>query len=192
VQVTARTRIELARRPWIRWLVVVSTAVGAWITIDGAKASLDRRIDVWGTPIDVVVAVTDVAAGTPLETATERRTYPAALVPATARRTIGDGDLASRTVAAGAIITDVDVAGATRDELVPAGWVVVTIREAVPSGVRRGDVVVVAADGLALTDDARVVEVVDDLVTLAVEPAAGPVVAASTTSSTGPSLLVRP
>jgi hypothetical protein len=192
VHVTARARIELARRPWIRWLVVVTTAAGAWTTVDGARSSLDHRIAAWSTTTEVVVAVADVPSGAPLAAATVVRAYPVALVPATARRSIGPDDLASRTVAAGAIVTDVDVAGAGRDELVPPGWVVVTVREAVPSGVGRGDVVVVAADGVAIAEQARVVGVDDDLVTLAVDATDGPVVAASTTSSTGPTLLRLP
>jgi hypothetical protein len=183
VHVTARARIELARRPWIRWLVVVTTAAGAWTTVDGARSSLDHRIAAWSTTTEVVVAVADVPSGAPLAAATVVRAYPVALVPATARRSIGPDDLASRTVAAGAIVTDVDVAGAGR---------VVTVREAGPSGVGRGDVVVVAADGVAIAEQARVVGVDDDLVTLAVDATDGPVVAASTTSSTGPTLLRLP
>ncbi|HEY3485349.1 MAG TPA: SAF domain-containing protein [Ilumatobacteraceae bacterium] len=188
--ITVRIRQELARRPWLHWLVIgmfAMTAAGAARAV-AERADAERRR--WGELIEVFVATGDVAPGDLVAASVDRRQLPAALVPADAVVAIDAGHLARQHISTGEVVTAVDIAGGSGPQaLVPSGWVAVPIDEAVPSGASIGDRVMIAADGVGL--GRGVVVVAGDAPLVAVpEDDAAMVAAASANGSV--MLLVEP
>ena len=121
-----------------------------------------------------------------------RRVLPVAALPDGALDTLADGALVRQRIAAGEILTELDVtARAGPAALAEPGTVVVALSDPLARGVVVGLAVQVSADGVVLADDAVVSGVVDDVVFVAVSEPDGPRVAAAAQQGTA-SLLFLP
>lgn len=195
MRIISRCRHELARRPWIYWLVVVTLVVTVAASARSLGAAADARRDAWGRTVSVRVATRVIDVGEPLAAATEVRRVPAAIAPASAvSGDLDTSDQARQRVGEGEIVTATDLApGPGVRGLIPDGSLAVAVTEAVPSGARMGDPVVVVADGVVLAADARVVRLADATTVVAVPADEAPAVAAAATAgSSGVALLLRP
>ena len=178
MQITVRIRQELARRPWLHWLLVAALAATAAGAARAVVVRADAERQRWGTVADVLVATADVAPGDLLTTAVEQRQLPVAMIPPGAVRDVDSGQLARQHVSVGEVVTEVDVApGAGPQSLVPPGHVAVPVDEAVASGAAIGDRVMVAADGIELARG--VVVAAGETPVVAVPARDGPTVAAA-------------
>jgi len=157
-----RVRLELARRPWLYWLFAGTCAAFAWASVAGAQSAADDARRQWGTSRTVYVAAHALAAGEPL--ALERREYPEAMVPDEAVATPPDGAIAARSITAGEIVTEPDVAGTTQ---VPQNWSVFAFETAGAPALLPGDTVSVFGQG-ARWCDGTVVATGPDTVEVAV------------------------
>ena len=172
-------RSYLARHRRVHWCLVAGLALVAGAAVLQHGQRLDRERAAWGSRVEVWVADRTLEPG---DTLVGRAVLvPQAVVPSGALTTAPPpGAIAAQRVAAGEVVTAFDVAGGA-DELVPAGWrsvaVAVDERSLV---VEVGDRVDVAADGVLLAPDGRVVAVGDASVAVAVpaEVAAAVAVAA--------------
>lgn len=117
-----RIRLVLARRPWLRWLVIAvcTAAVGAQVL--AAQSSLERERGTWGASRAVWVAESDTAAGAPVSA--RRVEWPEAVLPASVLRELPASPIAARRVAAGQLLTALDLVG---DASVPPGWEVFAV-----------------------------------------------------------------
>ncbi len=159
----------LAQRPWIYWAGVAGLALLVGVLVSQAAAGIEDAKAAWGEPRPVIVAVTDIAPGTPLAAATERRELPAPLVPQGAVGELDAGATSRQRIAAGEIVVNHDVAAVGGPQaLTPDGWLAVSVAEPVPSGARTGDQVSVASGGVLLAPDGVVVGSVADAVLVAV------------------------
>jgi SAF domain len=193
MRVVARIRLELARRPWIHWCVVVALATGAAWSVAAALAGVDRARAAWGTVARVVVANQPLAPGDPLAGATQLRSVPLAVVPAGAVGELPDGAVARQRIGPDEIVTIDDVAArAGPPALAPPGTRIVAVAETVPTAAVVGDRVAVASDGVELVDGAVVVGRIDGAVLLAVDAGRAAGVAAAAVAPAGVALLIVP
>ena len=175
----SRWRWLLARRPWIRWLLVAAAAGLAALAVTTEVDALHRARARWGTTVDVLVATRALDPGDALAGTVERRGYPVALVPNTAVRTLAPDAVAVQRIGAGEVVVEADLAVAAGPlALLPAGWlaVAVPIADAGPDAesatwMRTGDAAVVLADGQTLAEHAVVLSRTDTEVVVGV-PAA--------------------
>lgn len=171
----ARLRVELARRPWIYWLVVAALAALVALGVAHALARVDAARRAWGQQVTVWVAVADAEPGQPV--VARRAVMPRAAVPA--RVATGDPTraVARQRIAAGAVITTFDVVVPGPAGLIPDGWV--AIAAPVTTGhFADGDRVVVFAADRSLGDGV-VVDHTDSDVMVAVPAAIAGDLAAS-------------
>jgi hypothetical protein len=192
VRLLPRLRLEMARRPWIYWLAV-TLAAG---TAAASTLTLTNRLDAerarWGTPVEVLVARHDIAPGDAFDGAVSKRSYPAAMVPASAATNVADGAVARRHVGSGVIVTRADMAAdSTPRSLLEPGQLAVAVVEHVRAGARVGDRVTVVSDGLVLAAHAPVIGADTAAVVLAVDAASAPLVAAAAAVGSI-SLLIEP
>lgn len=189
----ARCRYELARHRWVYRAVVVGllvAAVWATATLNAGVAAERAR---WGETIAVVVATTEIGPGDALHGRVTEREHPVAVVPADAIHSVDDDTTARRRIPAGGVVTGLDVSAAGGPQaLLGPDQLAVAVTERVPSGAVMGDTVVVTTEGIVLADDATVVAVHDDRVTVAVDAAVAPMVAAAVEGPSGVSLLLTP
>lgn len=170
MQLTARMRFVLARRPWIYWTIVAVLAAAAAGVVHAELRSIGERRDAWGETRHVLVADGDLDPNGPLRL--REVTLPAAAVPASALGEVPRDARLRQHVADGEVLVDVDVV----HESGPAaratdGTVVVALVDPLMRGVRPGERVQVAAAGHVIADRAIVVDVVDDVAFVAVRPA---------------------
>jgi len=178
MHVAARVRLVLARRPWAYWLIVAALAAVPALAVQDHLARLDEARRSWGETRPVLVAATGLGPGDRI--LTRSVDVPVALVPAGALEELPAGARVRQRVADGDVLTELDIA----DERGPAslageGTVVVALADPLSRGVAIGLEVQVAADGIVLAGTATVVDVVDDVVFVAVAAADGAVVAAA-------------
>jgi hypothetical protein len=171
----------LARRPWIYWLVVLAAALASGLVVRQHVAGIDEARDAWGDAREVLVARRDTRPGELLDV--DLRRVPVRVVPVAALEDgAHEGPLVARQdVAAGAIVTTVDVGRAGYDgpaALLPDGWVAVPIIESPPVGAAVGARVRIAGDGIVLAPDAIIVGYHDDVTLIAVPGELAPMVAA--------------
>lgn len=178
MHVAARARLVLARRPWLYWLGVITLAALLAALVHGRIAALDDARQEWGATRRVLVARSPLAPGGPI-LADEVELPLAALSPDALTELPADARLRHH-VARGDVLTTVDITArpgpAARAEV---GTVVVGLADPLGSHAAIGAPVQVAADGLLLADAATVVDVIDDVVFVAVDAADGPAVAAA-------------
>lgn len=150
VRAVPRTRHQLARRPWIRWAVaaVLATVVG-W-SVATKLGDVDRQRDAWGSRTPVVVAIVAAEAGQPLQF--EVRDLPIAALPDGALGEVTPGTIARRAVAAGQVLTALDVSTSGPGGWLPAGWVQLTVPVDPLPALAPGAAVRVFADGVAIGD----------------------------------------
>ena len=63
MNVVARLRHVLARRPWLYWTGVALLAIGVGAVVASAAATVDEARRAWGEPRSVVVATVDLEPG---------------------------------------------------------------------------------------------------------------------------------
>jgi hypothetical protein len=178
MHVAASARLVLARRPWIYWVVVALLAAGAAAVAHGEMSSIAAERDRWGTTRSVLVASGLLEPGDPLTA--ELVELPTAAIALGALTEQPVDAVARQRVAPGEVITDLDVAsGPGPAALAESGTVVVALSDPLARNVRVNLPVQVVADGLVLADSARVADIVDDVIFVAVARHDGPAVAAA-------------
>lgn len=185
MHVAARARLFLARRPWIYRVVIAALAVLAAVAVNGRIATIDAARDDWGTTRLVAVADRQLEAGDPL--VAELVELPLAAIPEMALTDIADGARVRQRVAEGEVLTQLDTTArpgpAAQAE---PGTVVVPLSDPLARDVVAGISVRVAADGVILAEQATVVDVVDDVILVAVaEPDAAGVADAARRGAAG-------
>jgi hypothetical protein len=167
MHVAARTRLVLARRPWIRWAFVALLASSTGLLVERHLAGVDAAREAWGASIRVHVADGPLEPDGPI--ATRIVDVPAAIAPSGAVDSIPDAAALHQRVGDGEILTDVDLAPASGPAARAApGTAVVAIADAHADVAPIGAPVDVVGDGLVLAEDARIVEVGDGVVFVAV------------------------
>ncbi len=192
MNLVARVRHVLARRPWLYWLGVLLLAATAGLVVADAAARVDAARRSWGVTRPVVVAVADVSPGEELADVTDVRELPEPMVPAAAVSDLPGPATARQRIAAGEIVTAHDVAATAGPQaLIPDGWRAVPVAEPVPSGVVVGDEVAVASGGIVVAGEGVVVGTREDGVLVAV-PADVAAQVAQASANAELSLLLKP
>ncbi len=190
MQLITRARFELARRPWIYWLVVAALAVTVAVSVRAELATIGERRDAWGVSRVVLVADGDLLPGDPLRV--REATLPAPVIPESAITSLPAGARLRQHVADGEVLVDVDVLTASGPAArAPAGTVVVGVIDPLMRSVRAGAAVEIAAGGRVVASPATVVDVVDEVTFVAVRPDDAASVAAAALDGTA-SLLYLP
>ena len=163
MHVAARARLVLARRPWIYWAVVAALATTAAIAVQGQLASIEAERNRWGTSRSVLVATRQLEPGDAI--AAELVALPVAALPTAALVEPPADAVVRQRVAAGEVLTELDVAHAVGPAArAEPGLVVVGLVDPLARNVAAGLRVKVAADGVVLADQAEVTEVTDDVI----------------------------
>ncbi len=178
MHVAARARLVLARRPWIYWVVVATLAGLAAMAVHAEMTSIAAERDRWGATRTVLVAGHLHQPGDPI--VAEATRLPVAALPDGALSELPVGSVVRQRVAAGEVLTELDVTSrAGPAALAEAGTVVVAMSDPLARDVAVGLAVQVAADGLIVAGTAMVTGVVDDVIFVAVDEREGPNVAAA-------------
>ena len=178
MHVAARVRLALARRPWAYWSIVVTVAAVPALVVHGHLDRLDEARRSWDETRPVLVAATGLEPGD--EILAHTVDVPVALLPAGALGALPAGVQLRQRVADGEVLTGLDIAARRGPaSFADEGTVVVALADPLSRGVAIGLDVQVAADGIVLAATATVVDVVDEVVFVAVESAEGAVVAAA-------------
>lgn len=178
MHVAASARLFLARRPWVYWTLVAAFAAILAMAVHLRLSAIDTARASWGSTRSVLVADRAMMPGDPLSVSPSER--PLAAIPQGALSAIPDGARVRQRIAAGEVLVDVDITPVAG----PAGradpdTVVVAVADPLARAVTIGTRVQVAADGLLLATDATIVELVDEIIYIAVEPRAAPAIAAA-------------
>lgn len=178
MHVAARARLLLARRPWLYWSAVVTIAALLASFVHQHTQALDDARREWGETKLVLVAREPLTPSGPI--LVDEARLPIAAISPDALSELPAGARLRHHIARGDVLTTLDVASrpgpAARAE---AGTVVVGLTDPLGAYATIGAPVQVAADGLLLSGAATVVDVVDDVVFVAVAAADGPAVAAA-------------
>jgi translation initiation factor IF-2 len=178
MHVAVRARHVLARRPWIYWLCVAGLAAIVAVAVDDRLDAIEQERSRWGATRTVLVADGALEAG---DSVVARRVeLPLAALPdATLSELTPDARMRQRATD-GEVLTSFDVTSrpgaAGRAD---AGEVVVAVSDPLARNVVIATNVQIVADGLVLADSGEVVEVVDEVVFVAVDERDGPIVAAA-------------
>lgn len=178
-------RLALARRPWIRWLAIGLAALATgWIVVTQLQRVDDAR-SAWTERRTVFVATHDHVPGETL--AVDEQVLPAAAIPATALDESPAGGTARQRIAAGEVLTAIDIAhGAGPAATADDGQIVIAVSDPLlvgaMSSVSVGLEVAVHSEGIVLAEQARVAAIDGDVVFVALDPedAAGVSAAAQT------------
>lgn len=165
MSVLPRVRLQLARRPWIYWLVVGLCSLLAWSSVLAAQGDARRAARSWGRSRTVYVADRALAPGDPVR-ATARQ-YPLTMVPTAAVDALAPDARVARTVAAGEVLVADDLAP---DGAAPAGWVTFALAADSAPTLVAGDTVVVYGQGVRWCDGVVVSAATDGAVEIAVPP----------------------
>ena len=178
MHVVARARLVLARRPWVYWAVVATLAALAAAAVHGEMTSIAAERDRWGSTRTVLVARHRLEPGDPV--AADLVDLPTAAVPDSALDTIPNGARVRQRVAAGEVLTGLDVTGRSGPAaLAEPGTVVVALSDPLARDVTTGLDVQVVAEGLVIAARAQVTGVVDDVIFIAGGAGEAPTVAAA-------------
>jgi hypothetical protein len=176
--ISVQCRVFVARHRWISWLVIFSLAGAVGLAVHTELRKIDAARAAWGETVSVLVTDDDHAAGD--LASVERRDLPAALVPASALRSLAVGATLRQRVAAGEILTSTDItaiagpaAGATTDS------VVVGVIDPLARGAVVGSSVRIASEGIVLAESGEVVSLADEIIFVAVDSADAPMIAAA-------------
>lgn len=178
MRLAARTRVVLARRPWIYWLVVGLLAAGLGAIVHEQLARVDEARRAWSETRRVFVADRDLSPGEPLAVTSVE--LPVAALPATAVDELPTDVVLRRSLVRGEVLVDADI-GSGRGPAARAGpgTVVVPISDPLVTTAEHGLTVAVYAEGLVLAETATIVDTADEIVFVAVEPTVAPAVAAA-------------
>lgn len=178
MHVAARARLVLARRPWIYWAGVATFAALAALAVHGEMASIAAERNSWGATRTVLVARHRLEPGDPIQA--DLVAMPIAVLPAGALIDDPGEARARQRVAAGEVLTELDVAsGSGPAAIAEADTVVVALADPLARNVVPGLRVHIAADGLVVAESAEVTDVVDDVIFVAVSAREAPGVAAA-------------
>ncbi len=178
MHVAARARLVLARRPWIYWAGVATFAALAALAVHDEMASIAAERNSWGATRSVLVARHRLEPGDPI--AADVVAMPVAVLPVGALSDDPGGARARQRVAAGEVLTELDVTSASGPAaLAEPGTVVVALADPLARNVVPGLRVHVAADGLVVAESAEVTDVADDVIFVAVSERDAPGVAAA-------------
>lgn len=178
MHVAASIRLFLARRPWVYWALVAALAVVLAMTVHLRLSAIDATRDAWGATRSVLVADQAMNPNDPIVATPAER--PLAAIPDGALSALPDGARLRQRVGAGEVLVEVDVARvAGPASRADPGTVVVAVADPLARSVTVGTRVHVAADGILLAADATVVELVDEVIFVAVDPNDAPAVAAA-------------
>ena len=178
MHVAASARLVLARRPWIYWAVVTTLAVVAAAAVHGEMASVAAERDRWGSTRTVMVTRHELEPGD--EIAADLVSLPVAAIPERALAEAPTGALVRQRVAAGEVLTELDVTGRSGPAaLAEQGAVVVALSDPLARDVAAGLRVQLTADGLVIAGDATVTAVDYDVIFVAVDAGEAPAVAAA-------------
>lgn len=178
MNIGARMRVLLARRPWIFWSVVVVLIAVVVSDVTGRLRSLDEARARWERTERVLVASRPLRPGDPV--VADVVDLPAAAVPADAVAADPAPRIARQHVAVGEVIVTVDVDVGTGPAAgAEDGQVVVPVIDPVVPSAPVGVEVMVLSEGVVLAERARVVEADGEVVYVAVERSDAPVVAAA-------------
>lgn len=145
----ARLRWILARRPWIRWLMVAAAAMLVAWEMTAEVGSLHRARDRWGDTVAVLVATRELGPGDTLDGAVVRRSFPLELVPQAAVTSVGADTVVVQRVTPGEVIVERDIHVASGPlALLPPEWLAVAVPDDGAAGwVQPGDAATILADG---------------------------------------------
>lgn len=175
-------RIAMARRPWIRWLVIgVAASTAGWLVL-GQLQDVETARRSWTDQRTVFVAAGDLAPGELL--VVEERLLPPAAIPASALAESPSGDLARQRIAAGEVITEIDVAdGIGPGAVAEDGEVVVAISDPLLQGASSslsiGLHVAIHSEGVVLAERARIVAMDGEVLFVALDSSEAPTVSAA-------------
>lgn len=176
MQLAARVRLVLARRPWIYWVAVAALAGAAGLGVERRLAAVDEARERWATSRSAVVAAHDHEPGDPL--VVRHVELPEAAIPELAVERLPPTARATQRIAAGEVVVELDVSpGDGPAAAAGPDTLVVAVEDPLARHLPIGQAVLVAADGAVLADRAAVVEVVDDVAFVAMDPEAAPAVA---------------
>lgn len=178
MHVAARARLVLARRPWIYWVVVVALAAFVAVVVNGQLSTVSAARSEWGATRTVLVADESLEPGGIIHaTATE---LPIAALPDASLSSLPEHAVLRQRVGIGEVLTDLDVTDSHGPaSLAEAGTAVAALSDPLSRGVTIGLRVQVVADGVVLAESATVVDVIDDVVFVAVARSQAPTVAAA-------------
>jgi hypothetical protein len=178
MHVAARARLALARRPWIHWSAVAVVAAIVALSVHTQLAALERARLEWGTTRSVLVAREAAEPGE--RVAANRTEIPVAALPDGALEQWPPGATLTRRVGRGEILTALDVTTAPGPAaLAEPGTVVVAVPDPLAGVAAVGGHVLVAADGMVLSERAVVVGLGPEVVFVAVVRAEAAAVAAA-------------
>lgn len=181
MHVAAHTRLALARRPWIYWSLVTALAALVAFSVHDRLGAIERERGEWGATRTVLVADGPLEPGDIV--ATRRVELPVAALPDLALSELVKGSRMRQRAADGEVLTSFDVASRPGPaSAADVGEVVVTVADPLTHSAAVGLQVRIVADGLVLAVSGRVVDVVDDVVFVAVDERDGPAVAAAARS----------
>lgn len=171
-------RLVLARRPWIRWLVVGLLAAAAGATVHAQMRSLETARTQWTDRRRVPVATVGASPGDVL--VWEWRSIPAVGVPDDVASQIADRTVVRQHVGRGEIVVRADLAlGAGPAAGAATGHVVVPVNDPLVTNPSVGLDVAIYSDGLTLAGEARIVHVDADVVFVEVPVSDAAMVAAA-------------
>ncbi len=173
-----RLRMLFARRPWIYWLFTSVVAGVIVVQVVDAQAEVRSARDSWGMTTTVFVARAEIRIGEPIGPAVSARQYPRAVVPATALHTFADAAIATRSISAGEILTELDISHFGGPlALLPDDWLAITIDGPVDGAYAVGDHAAILANGDLISAEAVVIRVLADAVMVGVPAEFAPAVA---------------
>ena len=176
MHVAARARLVVARRPWVYWAIVAALAAALAVGVDNQFTALDEAQRNWGSTRSVLVANGSLEPGDPI--VARSIDLPLAAIPPGALDDLPVGARLHQRVGTGEVLTELDVIAARGPaSRATPGTIVVALSDPLSRGVTIGLRVQVAADGRVLAESATVVEVADDVIFVAVDASAAPMVA---------------
>ena len=157
----------MAQRPWVYWLAVALIATTIALVVRAQLGGVDDARAAWGRTRRVVVADVELAPGGVVDVI--EVDLPTAMIPDGALTEWPTGALLRQRVAAGEVLVDIDLATPPGPAARAApGTAVVALSDPLSRGVTIGFEVQIAADGLLVAERGTVVDVVDDVVFIAV------------------------
>jgi hypothetical protein len=177
-----RIRLIVARRPWIRWLIIFGIGLLVALMVSGQLQRIDTARAAWSDQSDVWVAAADHSPGDML--VAERRTLPRLAIPPAAVDHITSGATARQQLRRGEVIVDSDVTALSGPAAVAdVGQVVVPVSDpllTMASGsLSIGVSVMILSEGIVLASDAHIAAIDGDVIFVAVDVADAASVAAA-------------
>lgn len=189
MHITVNVRRVLARHPWIYWMVCLAFALAAAAIVIRYVIALDAAARDLGTSRTVIIAAADQPPGETLQA--RRVEMPLGLVPTDAIESVDRDTILRQRVSAGEVVVSSDLATPSGPAaLADAGTLVVGVTDMLARNVRIGLEVQVAAEGIVLADRAKVVDLADDVIFVAVDAASAPTVALAARDGTASLLFI--